>query len=421
MVNDLFQRPFAFARHRSTIFGPHIDGYLEDLRKQGFCNYMLRRNLWLITRFGEFLAKVGKGKLTEVTSVTLSEFLGQEEAHFQESSRTSRRTLARRLADSHRVAESLMRRLGIHLLEEQAAAAPGFMAGFYRWLLNDRGLQAVSIARYRYFLDEFLTHLESDGSAEGLSRLTIENVDSFVTAYGRRHGRKSTSHACSAIRSLLRYLHLRGVLDRDLSRIVILPHFYALERLPCALPWETVRGILAAVDVTTPRGLRDRAILLLLVTYGVRPGEIVKLRLDDIDWRHEVVQFRRSKSGRPLSFPLLGEVGGAIIAYLRGGRPATSSRELFIRMAAPHVGFRSGATVSGLVHHCLLKAGIESRHTGAGVIRHSLAVHLLHQRHPLKVVTDMLGHRDPSVAYHYTKLGLDDLCGVALDAREVLP
>jgi integrase/recombinase XerD len=202
---------------------------------------------------------------------------------------------------------------------------------------------------------------------------------------------------------------------------VIMPRFYALERLPCSLPWETIQRVLNSVDETTARGRRDQAILLMLVTYGVRPGEISKLRLQDIDWRHENIQFRRCKNGRPLSFPLTQTVGESVIAYLEDGRPRTSSGELFIRMTAPHVAFSGGSSVGHLVGKYLRKAGIESPHMGAYVIRHSLAVHLLRQRHPLKTITDVLGHRDPAVAYHYTKLGLDDLHGVALDAKEVLP
>ncbi len=77
--------------------------------------------------------------------------------------------------------------------------------------------------------------------------------------------------------------------------------------------------------------------------------------------------------------------------------------------------------MSGLVRQHLARAGIQSRHTGAYVIRHSLAVHLLRKRHPLKTITDMLGHRDPSVAYHYAKLDTEDLRDVALEVRAVLP
>jgi integrase len=160
---------------------------------------------------------------------------------------------------------------------------------------------------------------------------------------------------------------------------------------------------------------------MLLVTYGVRPGEVVKLRLEDIDWRRDVIRFRRSKTGRALSFPLTRDVGEAIVAYLRHGRPRTTAREIFMRTRAPLLAFHRGSAVSGLVRQYLAKAGIQSHHTGAYVIRHSLAVHLVRKRYPLKTITDMLGHRDPHVAYQYTKLGTEDLREVALEAREVLP
>jgi integrase len=157
------------------------------------------------------------------------------------------------------------------------------------------------------------------------------------------------------------------------------------------------------------------------VTYGVRPGEVAKLRLEDIAWRCAAIRFRRSKTGRPLSFPLTRDVGEAIAAYLRQDRPQTTAREVFIRVTAPHVAFGRGSAVSGIVRRYLAAAGIQSQHTGAYIVRHSLAVHLVRKRHSLKTITDMLGHRDPTIAYHYAKLDTEDLRDVALEVREVLP
>ena len=125
--------------------------------------------------------------------------------------------------------------------------------------------------------------------------------------------------------------------------------------------------------------------------------------------------------GRPLAFPLTAEVGEAIATYLRSGRPTTSVREVFVRANAPHVALSRGSVVSVIVRRHLIWAGIPTNHKGAYVIRHSLAVNLIRKKHPLKTVTDMLGHRDPHVAFQYTKLALDDLHGVALPVKEVLP
>jgi len=200
---------------------------------------------------------------------------------------------------------------------------------------------------------------------------------------------------------------------------VMSPRYYALERMPCALPWETVQQLLDVVDTTTLRGRRDFAMLKLLVTYGLRAGEIEGLRLQDIDWRRDLLHIRRSKPGRPLRLPLMRDVGEAILTYLQKGRPKTKCRELFVRVQPPHTPLKSH--VSNTVTYYMRKARIESARTGAHVIRHSFAVHLLRQGKPLKTITDLLGHRNPFTAYHYTKLAVEDLHEVALPVTEVMP
>lgn len=418
MLDDLFQKQFAVARHRASVFGPHLDGYLEELERVGHARAVLRRNLFLVTRFGERVARQGVTDLREVTRKHVAEFLRRERSRLKRASQTPHRlsSVAAYIIDGF-----LHHLDACDIWHDETAATPSVIDELCTSLRTERGLQPRTIEGYRDFLEKFLRHVHSRGSVRSLRQLKPVHVDRFVVSAGRTYGRRSMGIACTALRTLLRFLYRKAVLDRDLSVAVVLPKFYALERLPCALPWHTVRRVLAAVDASSARGLRDRAILTVLVTYGVRPGEVVQLRLEDIDWRSNTIQFRRSKNGRPLVFPLTVDVGEAILRYLRRGRPSTSAREVFIRADAPFVALRRGSVVSNLVRQYLIKTGIESRHTGAYVIRHSLAVHLLRKHHPLKTISDMLGQRDPTTVYHYTKLAIEDLHGVALDAKEVLP
>lgn len=418
MVDDLLQRKFAVARHRATVFGPHLDGYLEELWRAGHRRPVLRRNLFLITRFGEHVGRRGVADVTGVTRKHVVTFLASERSRLQGASQTPHRLAS----VAAYIVDGFLRHLEARAVwHDEAAATPTVIDELCSSLQGERGLQPRTLEGYRHFLEQFLQRVGSDGSAHSLAELTPVDVDRFIVSAGRTYGRRSMGIACTALRALLRFLYRKGVLELDLSVAVLLPKFYALERLPCALPWQTVRSVLDAVDASSARGLRDRAILRVLVTYGVRPGEVVQLRLEDIDWLSDAIHFRRSKNGRPLAFPLTVDVGEAILRYLRRGRPATSAREVFIRADAPFVSLHRGSVVSNLVRQYLIKAGIESRHTGAYVIRHSLAVHLLRKQHPLKTISDMLGQRDPTVVYHYTKLATEDLHGVALDAKEVLP
>jgi integrase len=148
---------------------------------------------------------------------------------------------------------------------------------------------------------------------------------------------------------------------RDLSSTVIAPSIYAHEGIPCAIRAEDVKKVLAAAEGDrTARGLRDYAILTLLSTYGVRASEIVGLRLDDVDWRKEIVRIRHSKTGATSYLPLLPEVGEAILQYLQKSRPKTTFREMFLRSKAPYRPFTGGSGLHGLVAVRLKTAGVNT-------------------------------------------------------------
>ena len=153
--------------------------------------------------------------------------------------------------------------------------------------------------------------------------------------------RRTLKGLATNIRSFLRWLHMTGQTTRDLSSTVITPSFHAFESIPSALRAEEIREVLAATRKDrTPKGMRDYAILMLLSTYGVRAGEVVALRLDDIDWRKEVIRIRHSKTDSTSYLPLLPEVGEALLKYLQKSRPKTPIREMFIRCHAPYRPFQ---------------------------------------------------------------------------------
>lgn len=140
---------------------------------------------------------------------------------------------------------------------------------------------------------------------------------------------------CGVLRVFLRYLHREGVHPRDLSETVEWPQVYRLSGLPRSISWPEVEKVLGCVDRRTPCGKRDYAILLLLVTYGLRAREIVALTLDDIDWKHERLAVPQREAGHSTAFPLSVSVGEALVDYLRHGRPRTTNRRVFFRATAP--------------------------------------------------------------------------------------
>jgi integrase/recombinase XerD len=174
-----------------------------------------------------------------------------------------------------------------------------------------------------------------------------------------------------------------------------------------------------AVDRRTARGRRDYAILLLLVTYGLRAHEVARMTLDDIDWKRERLQIPERKAGHWTAYPLASVVAEALIEYLQSGRPQTEDRHIFFRTLAPRVPIRSSA-ISSAVAIYLRKAGVQVHRAGSHTLRHTCVQRLIDAEFPLKTIGDYVGHRSPQSTEIYTKVAIAALRAVAMGDGEEL-
>jgi integrase/recombinase XerD len=276
-----------------------------------------------------------------------------------------------------------------------------------------RGLAAGTIVGHKFTASDLLSFLgyESGGHLRDLHEVRIED---FVRRTSERISRESLQHTVARLRSFLRFLEARGEIPHGLHASIDTPRVYRGERLPRSLPWETVTAFLEAIDRSTPMGLRDYAMLLLIATYGLRTSEVAGLRLDDLKWRASRIGVRRPKIDTPLVLPLTDAVAAALLDYLRNGRPTLSFREIFLRVRAPAGPLeRTGVTEAFQTWAC--RSGLPIPFHGPHCLRHSLAVHLLRQGASLKAIGDLLGHRSPESTCVYLRLHVEDLRDAALD------
>ena len=222
------------------------------------------------------------------------------------------------------------------------------------------------------------------------------------------------------LRVFLRFAHREGLLERDLAQTVEWPQVYKLSTIPRSISWEDVGRVLDAVDRRTPCGKRDYAVLLLLVTYGLRGREVAALTLDDVDWKRERLAVPERKAGHSSAFPLSVSVGAALVDYLKNGRPQTADRHVFMRAQAPVCAMGS-AVVSGLATRYLRKAAVNVVRPGAHTLRHTCVQRLVDAEFSLKTIGDFVGHRSPASTQIYTKVAVEPLRQVALgDGEDVL-
>jgi integrase/recombinase XerD len=256
-----------------------------------------------------------------------------------------------------------------------------------------------------------------------LKDLNVPDIDLYLRQRNAGLRRTSIKYVAGSLRVFLRYLHASGRTARDLSGTVTSPTLYAYEGIPSALRTEdVVRALAVTQQDRTAAGMRDYAILQLLATYGLRAGEVTALRLDDIDWKKDVLHVRHAKTGGHSSLPLLREPGEALLAYLEGGRPQTALREVFLCLNAPHRRFTEGSSLYSTIRKRLDAAGVTTPgKKGPHAFRHARAVSLLRAATPLKEISDILGHRSTLSTGVYLKLATEDLRAVALDVPTVLP
>jgi site-specific recombinase XerD len=241
--------------------------------------------------------------------------------------------------------------------------------------------------------------------------VTPQDVLGFVLADCQRRPRRSAKSMVSALRSLLRFMHVEGLIDRPLAQVVPSVAFWRLQGLPRGLDSEQVHALLESCDIGTGNGRRDLAILLLLVRLGMRRGEVARLRLDDIDWRAGELLVR-GKGARVERLPLPADVGEALARYLRDGRPPdASTREVFMRVRAP----RAAMTPPGItqvVVSASKRAGLGE--VTAHTLRHTAASELLRRGAPLVEIGQLLRHRTELTTTIYAKVDHDRLRDLAL-------
>ena len=420
MLERYFIKPSTVDRIRGSWIAAEIEAYVAWLADQGYSTKSIWRRVPIVFAFGEFARARGALPrrrrcpcMSRRSWPTGSRPITRAPAR---QGRWPRRSAARSSRCSSVVLPGFEPTGRPHHAQPFADVAPGF----FDYLVEERGLRPASVLAYRHHLDRFEAYLHRIGVAS-IQQLSPPILSAFIVERaGAGLAKTTVRDGAGVLRVFLRYLHREGILGSDLSASVGWPQVYRLSGIPRSISWDDVNRVLASVDRRTGAGRRDYAILLLLVTYGLRGREVAALTLDDIDWKRERLKIPERKAGHSTAFPLSSVVGEAILDYLRHGRPAASDRHVFFRAAAPRRPI-GAAAVSSLARAYLLKAGVNVPRPGSHTLRHSAVQRLVDADFDLKTIGDFVGHRSARSTEVYAKVAVEALREVALgDGEEVL-
>ncbi|MDO8690773.1 MAG: site-specific integrase [Dehalococcoidia bacterium] len=418
ILEEVARSPELQARARRAPLGPHIDHILTTIEGIGYTFASLQDLVYGLIQFGTYLHDQGLVDLGQLRFRHVESFVATQ--------RRCRGKYQYPVSEGVRGSRYLWRYVcaaGI-AAPEQAALAPVCSPLIEEWLgflERHRGLAPETLNRHRGHISRFLEYLGPDATEAGLRHLEVYRVREYLRRACEGRSRSGRKWIFCSLRIFLRFAWSQGYLARDPSLFVERVPSFKHERLPRGPRWEDARRLLDAPDRATALGRRDYAILQLLLTYGVRAGQICLLSLEHISWRSGTLAFPPLKGGRPIVVPLVPSVGEAILAYLQSGRPRIGSRCVFLSTRPPFPPI-TRVLITSMVARAFERTGVPSPHHGSHALRHAWATHMLQEGRPLKTIADLLGHRNLETTRIYTKVDLGRLRTVPLPwPEEMLP
>lgn len=369
----------------------HVDGFWAELQSQGYAPLSGRNLLLVAAHFSRWLDD-HRLELGDLTEERVASFL----AHRRRRGYTqflSPRALGPLIG--------YLRGVGVVVRPATVVetAIDRLLREYADYLARERCLSAATIRSLTDSAREF-ARFRFDAESPGWDQLTASDIADFV----RQESRRCTIGYCklkvTGLRSLLRFLHVRGHIPRSLADCVPAVAGWRLAWLPRALESDQVERLFHSADQRSTVGLRDAAIVRLLVRLGLRAGEVAALTLDDLDWRAGVIVVH-GKGARQSRLPLPQDVGKQLAAYLQRSRPSALTRKVFLRSRAPYHGLEPGGVIH-VVKRALRCAGITGG--GAHVLRHTAATQMLRKGASLSEIAQVLRHRHVDTTAIYAKV-----------------
>jgi site-specific recombinase XerD len=386
---------------------PFAAGIEEVLLAEGYLEVSARELMRLLADLSRWLGSRGLG-VADLRASVLEEFSAAGDRPGRRRSPRFLKLVVAHLSSLGVVAPGGGVRSGRTDAEEQLLVA------FDGWCVGQRGLTRTTTDQYVRRVADFLA-LWCPGGDVTVAELDGRDVLGTLRAASRVVPAPSLRCMVTALRSFLRFLYVTGRVSAPLVAAVPALKSWPRTALPTAISAGDARRLVTGCDLTTARGRRDAAVLLVLLRLGLRAAEVGRIELDDIAWRCGEIAIR-GKGGHGDVLPLPVEVGEAIAAYLRDDRPSHSSRAVFLTAVAPIRALSSDA-VALLVGRACERVGLAR--VGPHRLRHTLATETLRAGAPMAEVAQMLRHADHATSSIYAAADVAAVAALATPWPEV--
>jgi integrase/recombinase XerD len=413
MLKTYFSRERTQAHYYAGTAGPYLDAFLQWLEQTGYCQKTIRYRIGGAAQFVAWATASGKviGALDAATLSAFSHYLARRGQLRHPNGNRSVRFLGAQLFLTFLAAQGIVPAL---TKAGDDSSLPSLLVEFQHWMRTQRGVTESTLRNYQPILLDLLETLGHPAEP-----FTAQRLREFVLDRAHQHGKGRAKTVVTAVRMFLRFLIATGCCEPGLDQAIPTIAHWRLSSLPRYLPPETIEGIIAACDTSTPLGLRDKAIILLMARLGLRAGDVAGLRLSDLDWPQGTVVVM-GKGRRETRLPLPQEVGEALLQYLETVRPPIDGDKVFITICAPWLPI-SRQAVGHTAARAIRRAGIDAPFLGAHLFRHSAATAMLRQGASLQAISAVLRHRSIETTAIYAKVDRQLLQEIVVPWPEMRP
>jgi integrase/recombinase XerD len=396
----------------TSVLGRSADAYVGYLHRHGFCAGTVQAHTGSVSHFAYWLTEC-RVQLSDVDEALVHQFVTEHLPDCACPGRWQRTGSEMRAALAHLL---LVLRAEGRIPAARIPAPPaihGELERYDSYLAEICGLAPATRISRRLWVGKFLADRFGASPVE-LRQISPRDIVDFMVRPDSSYQPGTARVLGCALRSYLRFRSLSSGDDvQQLLAAVPTVAEWSKDTLPSHLTPDEATRFLAAFAQASVSGLRGYAMARCMLDMGLRAGEVAALRLDDVNWQEGTVSVSPGKSRRADVLPLPAPTGKAIVRYLRGARPQSLNRSLFLRHRAPFDAPVTAEFVRGHVRRAFAVCGLADRFTGTHVLRHTAAVRMRRNGASLKEIADVLRHRSLDTTAIYVKLDLPQLAALA--------
>jgi len=402
MLTQHVTSSISLSRLQATACSPYLDGYTDWLVAKHYASSTIELFLFGILPLGHWL---------ETNDLSITGF----DHHALDVFRHERAALGKRYHRSGKQKAAFRGAMCFHeylvakgIVESQPEVTKRceLLADFERWMVCHKGVQQVTLANHRYYLEPFIVTM-GDKPGRYRAKAVRRHLRQVSTS-----SRVSTIQAAStSIRTFLRYLVATGQCSNTLVDAVPKIAHWSLSTLPRFISPDDIEQLIDSCSMTILTARRDRAVLLLLARLALRAGDVAALELTDIDWREGRIRVS-GKNRREFWLPLPQDVGDALVDYIQNERPDSREQRVILKSIAP-MRPASRGLISSIVRRAIDRTGMDTPSAGAHLLRHSAATAMLAQGATLAQIGSVLRHSSINTTAIYAKVDTNLLNGVA--------